>query len=114
MLISVISDEKLAKFTCEAEGSRHEKRHFGRKCSFCRNELSNIECFRQQVLYELTSRVFTQDKMRDKKTVRTREGGKFLRAVLVECFTVAFVLRVCSPIWGILSGLGSGISDVTL
>ena len=26
--------------------------------------------------------------MRDKKTLRTREGGKFPRAVLVECFTV--------------------------
>jgi len=68
------------------------------------------------VFKELTSRVFTQDKMRDKKTLRTREGGGFLRAVLVEFFTVllcdAFVRQFRAFFLGLVQELAMSLYKI--
>lgn len=48
--------------------------------------------------------------MRDKKTLRTREGGKFPRAVLVECFTVLLCDTFVRQFRAFFLGLGQELA----
>lgn len=84
------------------EGTKQHERKFGRRRSSRRNELFKIESYWQEVLQELTSHVFTQDKMGDKKMLRTREGGGFFKSstwMFHTAFVSAFVGILGDSFW---------------